>query len=131
MYFLLFYLDSSLNAVSVIVSRSHIALVNQNPQWPIPRYTTLTQHPKGPAFVCLARHKITDVTSLVRDMIFLQNVFYCYFLFNFALQQMGDEYSVYGNCTLLSGDLAIKSFSPCFRSDAQDMIVNRLIYSSS
>ncbi|KAL9968300.1 hypothetical protein ACROYT_G026657 [Oculina patagonica] len=55
---------SSLNAVSVIVSRSHIALVKQNPQWPVPRYTALPQHPKGPAFVCLARHKITDVTSL-------------------------------------------------------------------
>jgi len=55
---------SSLNAVSVIVSRSHIALVQQNPQWPIPRYTGLPQHPKGPAFVRLARHKITDVTSL-------------------------------------------------------------------
>ena len=61
----LFCLDSSLNAVSVIVSRSHIALVKQNPQWPIPRYTDLPQHPKGPAFVRLARHKITDVTSLV------------------------------------------------------------------
>ena len=61
----LFPLDSSLNAVSVIVSRSHIALVKQNPQWPIPRYTGLPQHPKGPAFVRLARHKITDVTSLV------------------------------------------------------------------
>lgn len=66
----LFSLDSSLNAVSVIVSRSHIALVQQNPQWPIPRYTDLPQHPKGPAFVRLARHKITDVTSLVCDTTF-------------------------------------------------------------
>ena len=64
-----FYIDSSLNAVSVIVSRSHIALVQQNPQWPIPRYTDLPQHPKGPAFVRLARHKISDVTSLVCDTI--------------------------------------------------------------
>ena len=66
----LFSLDSSLNAVCVIVSRSHIALVKQNPQWPIPRYTDLPQHPKGPAFVRLARHKITDVTNLVCDTIF-------------------------------------------------------------
>lgn len=56
--------DSSLNAVSVIASRSHIALVKQNPQWPVPRYTALSQPLKDPAFVCLARHKITDVTSL-------------------------------------------------------------------
>ena len=61
----LFSLDSSLNAVSVIASRSHIALVKQNPQWPVPRYTALSQPLKDPAFVCLARHKITDVTSLV------------------------------------------------------------------
>ncbi|XP_022800484.1 serine/threonine-protein kinase 11-interacting protein-like [Stylophora pistillata] len=56
--------DSSLNAVSVIASRSHIAIVKQNPQWPVPRYTALSQPLKDPAFVCLARHKITDVTSL-------------------------------------------------------------------
>lgn len=69
-------LDSSLNAVSVIVSRSHIALVQQNPQWPIPRYTGLPQHPKGPAFVRLARHKITDVTSLVRSTICFEKGFF-------------------------------------------------------
>ncbi|CAH3187678.1 unnamed protein product, partial [Porites evermanni] len=53
-----------LDAVSVVVSRSHIALVKQNPQWPAPRYTEMPQDPKGPAFLCLAKHKITDVTSL-------------------------------------------------------------------
>ena len=58
-------LDFRLDAVSVVVSRSHIALVKQNPQWPAPRYTEMPQDPKGPAFLCLARHKITDVTSLV------------------------------------------------------------------
>jgi len=55
---------SSLEAASVVVSRSHIAMVKQNPQWPVPRYTPMPLAPKGPAFVCLARHKITDVTSL-------------------------------------------------------------------
>ena len=58
-------LDFRLEAVSVVVSRSHIALVKQNPQWPAPRYTEMPQDPKGPAFLCLAKHKITDVTSLV------------------------------------------------------------------
>ena len=60
-----FSLDFRLDAVSVVVSRSHIALVKQNPQWPAPRYTEMPQDPKGPAFLCLAKHKITDVTSLV------------------------------------------------------------------
>lgn len=55
---------TSLDAVSVVVTRSHIAVVKQNPQWPVPRYTEMPPNPKGPAFVCLARHKITDVTSL-------------------------------------------------------------------
>ena len=58
-------LDFRLEAVSVVVSRSHIALVKQNPQWPAPRYTEMPHDPKGPAFLCLAKHKITDVTSLV------------------------------------------------------------------
>ena len=58
-------LDFRLDAVSVVVSRSHIALVKQNPQWPAPRYTEMPQDPKGPAFLCIAKHKITDVTSLV------------------------------------------------------------------
>ena len=60
-----FSLGFRLDAVSVVVSRSHIALVKQNPQWPAPRYTGMPQDPKGPAFLCLAKHKITDVTSLV------------------------------------------------------------------
>ena len=67
--------DSSLDAVSVVVSRSHIAMVKQNPQWPVPRYTKMPLIPKGPAFVCLARHKITDVTSLVCDLGFLISLF--------------------------------------------------------
>lgn len=54
----------NLEPVSVVVSRSHIAMVKQNFQWPVPRYTEMPQDPKHPAFVCLARHKINDVTSV-------------------------------------------------------------------
>lgn len=56
--------NRSLDPVSVVVSRSHIAMVKQNLQWPVPRYTDMPQDFKGPSFVCLARHKINDVTSL-------------------------------------------------------------------
>ena len=76
--------DSSLDAVSVVVSRSHIAMVKQNPQWPVPRYTKMPLIPKGPAFVCLARHKITDVTSLVCEFFLIYEI-YILFLFCFSV----------------------------------------------
>ena len=55
----------------MVVSRSHIAMVKQNFQWPVPRYTEMPQDPKHPAFVCLARHKINDVTSVVCGVFYL------------------------------------------------------------
>ena len=69
--FLRFSLDSNLDPVSVVVSKSRVAMVKQNPLWPVPRYTKMPQNPMGSAFVCLARHKITDVTSLVCNLSFL------------------------------------------------------------
>ena len=81
-----FFTDRSLDPVSVVVSRSHIAMVKQNLQWPVPRYTDMPQDFKGPSFVCLARHKINDVTSLVCFLIlatFLKS-FPCLFLLFFV-----------------------------------------------
>ena len=59
--------DEDLRSVAVIVTRTHIALAEENPQWPIPRYMDPPSPLKGPEFVCVAKHKITDVTSLVSN----------------------------------------------------------------
>ena len=53
--------------MSVIISRTHIALASQNPRWPVPRYADPPVPPQEPPFVCLVKHKITDITSLVSD----------------------------------------------------------------
>ncbi|XP_031549947.1 serine/threonine-protein kinase 11-interacting protein-like [Actinia tenebrosa] len=53
-----------LKPVTIIVTRTHIALAEQNPQWPFPRYLETAPTVSGPQFHCIAKYKMTDVASL-------------------------------------------------------------------
>ncbi|XP_048579714.1 serine/threonine-protein kinase 11-interacting protein isoform X3 [Nematostella vectensis] len=50
--------------VTVIVSRTHIALAKQSLQWPVPRFLEPSPLLEVPEFECLARFQMTDITGL-------------------------------------------------------------------
>jgi hypothetical protein len=52
--------------ISIIITNTHIALADENHQWPLPRLHDPPKFLSGPQFVLKKKQKIINVTDVVR-----------------------------------------------------------------
>lgn len=74
--------------VTMIVTRTHVAVTRENHQWPLPRYLDVPT-PKEPQFHCIEKYKMTDISGLVRrlQIVLIPNNFlvFCFCLYVYLL----------------------------------------------
>lgn len=66
--------EEKLTQVTLIITNSHIALAEENHQWPLPRLHDPPKLLSGPQFVMKKKQEIINITDVVRSLINLLNL---------------------------------------------------------